>query len=699
MQKKKNAVLCVAEAVFLVVTVGALAVYYPFFISWSNTAALILCPLLATLGAGGLGANVAIAKKNGSKKEIVLSAIISMAVFYGLQCGICLILNNALDIGAKTTVYDSNQFAIMCSYIVVFLQVAVLLILFFKRLYGKKSATATGLLTVFAVCVFGLFCFRTVLPTQWLYTGYRAFVSQGGAQTENTDLTYGFAYAADKILPTDNISDRDSFSISLAKNEREGCQLSLAAKEDMSIVIAVGAFTDNAGNTLETAVFREAYIDVPYKGTLFSDMFPDGLIPYDGTTAITVTEKMNQTFYIEAVSSADTPAGTYTAPVQILHEGEVIAQTSVSAQVWDFVLPSEPALETAVGLTGSIFKLAAGLENNSYGINTWLSFYDGSIELTDAQREVYKAYYDYLLEHKLCANHLPYDILDARADAYMSDPRVTAFCIPYPEEDEKLLAYWEKVNSNPVWAEKAYFYPVDEPTNTQGRVESFTERTARLAELCPGYHMVCPFTTDQITDLNGNTMPVYLFEEDKCDILCPIINTPDAEEGFAQWLRDKQAQGDRAWWYVCCAPSDESGYCNLFTYQSGVKHRMMFWQEFAADYQGFLYYETCNWDFVTDPWTDCTTFGAATNADEAGDGMLIYPGLSVGEAGPVGSLRLKCVTDGTDDFDYLTLAAEKLGTQAAKEYVSRLSKSYTDYSLDVEELYAVRNELGDALAK
>lgn len=60
----------------------------------------------------------------------------------------------------------------------------------------------------------------------------------------------------------------------------------------------------------------------------------------------------------------------------------------------------------------------------------------------------------------------------------MSDPRVTAFCIPYPEDDEKLLAYWEKVNSDPKWAEKAYFYPVDEPTNTQGRIESFTERTA-----------------------------------------------------------------------------------------------------------------------------------------------------------------------------------------------------------------------------
>ncbi len=704
MSKRKNSVLCITEAVFLIVTVTALAVYYPFFIEWSNTAMLIICPIAATLGAGGLGANAVIAGKNTSKFRIALSSIITMAVFYTVQCVTCLILNNTLDIGKKLVAYESNEFAICCSYIAVFLILAILLIIFFRRLYGKKSATAAGVLSVFAVCVFALCCFRVVLPTQWTYPIYRVLVSQGGIETEESKISYGFQYATVKIQPTDNIPDNESFSIYLAKNEREGCQLSIAAKKEMQITVSIGAFTDKDGNTLETAVFREAYLEIPYMGNIFSDTFPDGLIPYNGKDPVTIEQNMNQTFYIEAVSSADSPAGEYTAPVELLCEGKVIANTSVTANVWNFTLPEEPALETAVGLTGEIFQLAAGLENNMYGINTWLTFYDGSIELTEEQTIVYKAYYDFLLDHKLCANHLPYDILDERADAYMSDPRVTAFCIPYPEDDDKLLAYWEKVNSNPVWAEKAYFYPVDEPTNTQGRIESFTERTARLAKLCPGYHMVCPFTANtQITDLNGNTMPVFLFEEDKCDILCPIIYTPDTDEHFTEWLKQKQSEGDRAWWYVCCAPSDDSGYCNLFTYQNGIKHRMMFWQNFAADYQGFLYYETCNlWNYA-DPWTNAVTFAEAfvnqTGAEEAGDGLLMYPGPPVGTAGPVASLRLKCVADGADDFDYLTLAAKKLGTEKANEYVSRISSSYTVYTLDAEEFYAVRRELGEALSE
>ena len=705
MKANKKKFLLITEALYLVFFIGSLAVYYPYFLSWSNMTMVIICPIIATLAAGGLGINAVIAsEKKASKIHIVLSAVISMAAFYGLQCGICLILNNKLDIGKNLKCYDSNEFALCCSYIVVFLLAAVLIAIFFRRLYGKKPATAAAVISVFAVCIFGLCCFRTVLPIQWMYPVYRVFVSQGGAQTEEAKISYGFQHTAVKIQPTDNITDNSDFSIYLAKNEREGCQLSIAAKKDMPVVVTVGDFTNETGDTLETSVFREAYINVPYKGSMFSDYFPDALIPYDEKTPITVEEKLNQTFYIEAVSTVDSPAGKYEAPVELLYDGKVIAKTSITAEIWNFTIPEESALETAVGLTGSIFKLAADLENNNYGINTWLSFYDGSIELTEEQRDVYKAYYDYLLEHKLCANHLPYDILDERADAYMSDPRVTAFCIPYPEDDGKLLAYWEKVNSAPVWAEKAYFYPVDEPTNTQGRIESFTERTARLAKLCPGYHMVSLFTSaTQITDLDGNTMPVYLFEEDKCDILCSIIDAQDRDEGFTEWLSDRQAKGDKAWWYVCCAPSDDSGYCNLFTYQNAVKHRMMFWQNFAADYEGFLYYETCNLWNEADPYTNSITFYEAftnnSGADQAGDGLLLYPGLPVGEECPVGSLRLKCVTDGADDFDYLTLAAEKLGTEKAKEYVSRLSNSFTDYTLDAEELYEIRRELGEALAE
>lgn len=101
-KKKRKNFICISEALCFVLAISALAVYYPFFLSWSNTAMVIICPILATLAAGGLGANAVIASgKNISKFRIGLSAVVTMAVFYGLQCSICLVLNNVLDIGKK----------------------------------------------------------------------------------------------------------------------------------------------------------------------------------------------------------------------------------------------------------------------------------------------------------------------------------------------------------------------------------------------------------------------------------------------------------------------------------------------------------------------------------------------------------------------------------------------------------------------
>ena len=111
---------------------------------------------------------------------------------------------------------------------------------------------------------------------------------------------------------------------------------------------------------------------------------------------------------------------------------------------------------------------------------------------TEEFRELYSHYYEKLLSYRMCAYDLPYDILDPRADAYMSDPRVTAFQIPTAVDDETLIAYYEKVCSNEEWLEKAYAYPFDEPTSVEmyDKVIALVERIERL---CPSLKVVVPF--------------------------------------------------------------------------------------------------------------------------------------------------------------------------------------------------------------
>ena len=528
------------------------------------------------------------------------------------------------------------------------------------------------------------------------YDTYRTVFPQGGAGTADKALFYDFAYPTEKPKPTDNLGQDKEFTVRMAKNETEGCQLTVrAGAEGKSVSVRVSPAENAEGQTLPAAVWQEAYLDIENKGDVFSSSFPDPLIPYEGES-VGLEPNRSRTFYLEFRAPADAAPGDYVSAVSLYDEnGVCVKETRVTVTVWDFALPVTSASATAVGLNGSIFPLAAGLPYDFYGTNTWLSFYDGSSTLSPEQEAVYKTYYDCLLEHKLCAFFLPYDLLDPRAEEYMNDPRVTAFCIPYPkDDDEKLVRYYEKVTSNELWAAKAYFYPVDEPFDAD-RVDNFDAIAERLGRLCPGYHMVVPFGDYEVTDHSGNLRTGTGIEENVADILCPISDYVDE---IRPWINEREAQGDRLWWYVCCGPSDGGGYCNLFTYQNGLKHRILFWQQRAQNAEGFLYYETCNWGFAGDPWTNPVTYGAATSTDEAGDGLLLYPGNKLGTADPVLSLRLKDVRDGMEDYDLLTLAKEKLGEKETARLIRLVTPNMTHYTDDPAVFFAVRTAIGNRLA-
>ncbi|MFR5889935.1 MAG: hypothetical protein ACLUFM_03025 [Lachnospiraceae bacterium] len=84
-----------------------------------------------------------------------------------------------------------------------------------------------------------------------------------------------------------------------------------------------------------------------------------------------------------------------------------------------------------------------------------------------ADQTLYKNYYDFMLDNRICAPLLPYDITDDHADKYLSNPRVTAFAISgsagmygdqFSREDEEIVAYWNKLQSKVEWSDKGFFY-------------------------------------------------------------------------------------------------------------------------------------------------------------------------------------------------------------------------------------------------
>ncbi len=496
--------------------------------------------------------------------------------------------------------------------------------------------------------------------------------------------SYSFYEPTVKIPKTGALEKTASHTMYLAKNESEYCQIALQTRLDREWAkVSLSAFTNEQGDTLETVFCDEYYVKTT--GDTVFGAYPDALVPLNvgGENTLVMLRMRNYPLFIGVKTEKDTAPGDYTATLRLYcndsrEDKHEKLEVQITAHVWDFTLPDSPAMDTAMGLGKGDIARAHHVAADS--------------PEADA---LYKDYYEFLLEHHVSAYNLPVDILSDEADAYMSDPRCTSFCVPYGDDDT-IRAYAEKLQSNPEWADKAYFYPIDEPSDAES-YDKYNQVCERLASLYPGYNMVTPFYTNNI-EIDGQTRHSVDLQEGKSSIMCPETVLFDWE-GFPARAHERQANGDKLWWYVCCGPAPTSDYCNLFTQQDGVKHRILFWQQKQQNVTGLLYWSTTYWsDVGGDPWSSAWTT-PWTGPDTFGDGSLLYDGYHAGVNGPVSSLRLEAVANGIEDYEYLTMAQTLLGEGFVQKTISKISKDLTHYTLSDAQFATVRIQLGNAIEK
>ena len=258
------------------------------------------------------------------------------------------------------------------------------------------------------------------------------------------------------------------------------------------------------------------------------------------------------------------------------------------------------------------------------------------------------------------------------------------------EDDDLLVEYYTKVTSNPDWAKKGYFYPIDEPGNAEAYAK-YTEITDRLSRLCPGYNMVTPFNTDKVI-IDGKEMSSVQLQAGKSSVLCGLSKVVNRGTTLEEMMAQVK-NGSRAWWYVCCSPGGD--YCNFFEFLDGIKHRLLMWQQRSLDISGLLYWSTTYCE-KANPWESTKTWD---DYNSAGDGMLIYPGGYISFDGPIASLRLMNIADGMEDYDYFALAEAKFGKEWVNEKIARVVTSPTEYTSDHALFEQVRREIGVALAE
>lgn len=502
------------------------------------------------------------------------------------------------------------------------------------------------------------------------------------APDEDGSVKLWFDHMTEKVYQNDTTSSgMDTYVISMAGNSIENCQFFLAPRVTRHFRIEMTPFTNAAGNALRTEILREHYVNIN------GNMVPDALPPLSGT--VTVNRGNSQGFVIKVWADANEAAGLYSAVLNIYDAdtGKHIKKANVYVRVWDFSLSDETALKTAVGLNDG--KIVQSYQNK--GMN-----HLGSGDL-------YKAYYDFLLENRLCAYRLPYSVTDARCQAYLNNPRVTSFAINKSDSDES--AAYQVLKNNPVWMEKGYFYYVDEPYNMD-LLNNLANAGNRLSSTFPGYQQVSPFFTN--IQVNENTDQIS-FMTPYTNIWCtkPFAFTPrdkyrvpgaqymttteqDAKYGtFAQRMAALQRQGHELWLYVCWEP--EQPYVNWLALGDGTEPIVSIWQCAMTNATGFLYWEATWWNDVNNTMNDLTPLIGAT---AHGDGVLIYSGSEIGSYQPISSMRLETVRLGIQDYQMLSMLEAKSGAAKADQMIAMVTTDVITYTNDDDYLHAVRVLLG-----
>ena len=566
-------------------------------------------------------------------------------------------------------------------------------------------------------------------------TNYDSYTPES-AEHEDASLSLWFDHLYNRTPQATNQSNgKVTYQIQLAKNEIEGCQFLLGSENGaQGLKVYVSDFTNANGDTLTTELFwgyyfnvegerviealppvsytpNQFYLDWANGGNAASSQIPV-LQKYDG---FDIKAGENQAFVIKATSKPDSAAGEYSATLTVVDQsGNEVKKATVFAYVWNFELPEASSCKTLMDLNA---------------FNVYVSYYDWNGELTNAAgKNLPWTYYDYLLANRVCAYSLPFNNEDGSFSAngiveYLDNPRVVAFqTLGWTKEMNatNVSRAYEFLSQKQEWLDKAYFYPVDEPLTVQ-RLDDINNYGKMLAENFPGYHLIAPmhvnynvpggdyfsYVSEYVTAWCPKTFFYNTFAEWYGDreltYECSIINEIKLGS-FRERMWKEQEGGDELWWYVTRRPQDPE--ITLTVNTDAVNVRTMFWQQKLYNVDGFLYYLVNDWDNGSTKWYVATEdefllgmdvlheVNPSLGVNVYSNGILLYSGAYFAQPEPIGCIRLECVRDGIEDYEYLTILEEKYGKDVVDAIINKWTTSIGEYNTDIEQFRELRAQLG-----
>ncbi len=512
------------------------------------------------------------------------------------------------------------------------------------------------------------------------------------AEKEDTSLSLSVLDNMQKIDCRDgNIGNSSTIRMSMARNEIESCQIYLASDGGhKDLKVSFTQFGNGIGDTIETEMTKHHYVSTEsVKNSKEKVQYPDALVPL---TDFDIKDGYSQGFLLKIKPDKNAKPGLYMSKVTVRDgSGKAVKVCHVYAEIWDLTLPDESSCATAFGLN-------------------WFNIYGTHNKPEGDDSKLYINYYEYMLENRISAYHLPYKFCDPRFEDYMNDPRVSAFCVDGCQTnfelltDDELSGLYNKYKDNENWTKKAYYYYVDEP-NSPEAIANLRAASQRLDKLVPNARHVTPIVTNPWYDGKDQVEIV----SELTNLWCPISSfyTPyelNDDYTFLNGARSRvlgkesidkygtaekrfgaaKAAGDELWWYVCVIP--QAPYANFFTNYQGEASRVLFWQQYMYDIDGCLYW-------AVNYWNGGAEWRTSDNGFYSGDGLLLYAGHRFGIYGPIGSLRMEYIRDGIEDFEYLTMAEKIYGREEVAKVLSKVTTGVLNFTEDSKVIEAAKVEL------
>ena len=170
------------------------------------------------------------------------------------------------------------------------------------------------------------------------------------------------------------------------------------------------------------------------------------------------------------------------------------------------------------------------------------------------------------------------------------------------------------------------------------------------------------------------------------DIWCPLINDFQENESF---FREREKKGEKVLVYTCLIPGGK--WLNRTLDMEKLRQVYFGWGAAFYNTGGYLHWGLNH--YQADPFEQSVVKHPSPAASDnnylpAGDTHIIYPG----KKGPLSSLRFEAHRIGCEDYELLH-ALKDAKPSKQHRLVSKVFKSYTEYTLDLKKYRKTRKKL------